>query len=349
MKKILGLVLILCLVIFSGCTTKSTNIENTTSTTKQPLQTEENENSLSQTNEDLPTIEENLNIENTTIEQKYKIEDLKNTNKELIIYGDTINNIDNIKEKLSSYNKNISVVIYALDGDFGLVYNTNQTYFSACTIKIGYVLSCCKQIDEGKESKDTVLTYQQKHYHGGSGQIKNQPYGTKYTIATLIDKCLSISDNVAYEMLVDHFGYEYYNQMVNDIKCESIKLNGLWASKAKTLDFVKLWNSVNEYFETETEMSKVLKNACTNTSFNYGTKTISGVDYSHKSGDNFGTFAAYNDAGIVWCEKPYIYVVFTNSEGTTYDTNVVNTVMRSIFDDVNSSSNIDKTEKTLYN
>ena len=32
MKKILWMVLILCLVIFSGCTTKSTNIENTTVT-----------------------------------------------------------------------------------------------------------------------------------------------------------------------------------------------------------------------------------------------------------------------------------------------------------------------------
>ena len=31
-----------------------------------------------------------------------------------------------------------------------------------------------------------------------------------------------------------------------------------------------------------------LKNSCTNTPFNYGTKTLTGVDYSHKSGDNFG-------------------------------------------------------------
>lgn len=349
MKKVFCAMLIFCLIFFTACNTQYVGEKPNETKEQESIETvvETTEKEIENKKEEI--LENTSDTKDIVVSQKYKIEDLEKVDKELVVYGDIIKDTDTIKEKLSSYNKNISVAVYSLDGEFGLVYNTNQTYFSACTIKIAYVLSCCKQIDEGIESKDTILTYQQKHYHGGSGQIKNQPYGTTYTIETLINKCLSISDNVAYEMLVDHFGYDYYNKMVRDLGCESIKLSGLWASRAKTLDFIRVWTAVNEYFKSETTMSNVLKKACTNTPFNYGTKTIKEFDYSHKSGDNFGVSAAYNDAGIVWCEKPYVYVVFTNSEGTYYDAETVNTVMRSIFDNINSAVDIDKTEKILYN
>ena len=67
------------------------------------------------------------------------------------------------------------------------------------------MLSICKQIDAGVADESELLTYESKHYHKGSGQIKNSAYDTKYSIGTLIHESLNISDNVAYEMLILNF------------------------------------------------------------------------------------------------------------------------------------------------
>ena len=88
-----------------------------------------------------------------------------------------------------------------------------------------------------------------------------------------------------------------------------------------------VWSEIYKYFCSDSPNAKMLKDACTNTKFNYGTKRVTEYDYSHKSGDNFGEFRAYNDAGIVWAEVPYVYVVLTRSEGTQYDRNTVDPAM----------------------
>lgn len=266
------------------------------------------------------------------IENYIKIEDITTNNSELKTFGDLNVDVSKIQSILNNYNKNISILTYSLDGKKAIAYNTEKTYFSACTIKAGYVLSCCSQIEEKMANKDTLLTYQSKHYHDGSGKIKNQPYGTQYTIEKLIHECLSISDNVAYEMLYDYFGIDHYNRMINDLGCDGLSLNGMWAYKVKVNDLAALWLAINKYFESGSEMSNILKNACTNTPFNYGSRFLTNVNYSHKSGDNFGQFAAYNDAGIVWSENPYVYVVLTNSEGDSIDKNTVDNAMSQIFE-----------------
>ena len=197
---------------------------------------------------------------------------------------------------------------------------------------MGYVLNCCKIIEENNIDINTTMTYQEKYYHGGSGDIRYQPYGTKYTLKELITKCLYISDNVAYEMLLDYFGLTEYNQMVKELGCDSLHLEDMWVTYTKAKDLAIIWQEVDKYFSTGSEMSKVLKNACTNSPYNYGTLKID-EEYSHKSGDNTGTYAAYNDAGIVWDkENPYVYVVLTHSEGTWNDESAVNNAMGVVYD-----------------
>lgn len=293
--------------------------------------TEQKPSNDSDTEIKVPTIiintEENKE-EEPDPEEVVSIDEIDEIGKELRLYGDIYGkDMSELEEILKNYDKNISLVAYSKDGKRALAYNTSQTYFSACTIKIAYMLSCCKQIDAGLADENTLLTYEEKHYHDGSGQIKKQPFGTTYTISKLIRESLYISDNVAYEMLTDYFGLSHYNEMVTELGCTSIQLKSIWASKAKVKDFIIIWNEAYDYFESNSKMSAHLKNSCTNTPFNYGTETLENVDYSHKSGDNFGASAVYNDAGIVWGEHPYIFAVFTNSEGTPTDIDTVNRAM----------------------
>ena len=263
-----------------------------------------------------------------------EITDIQVEGRTLRGYGDLKDApLSSLEDVLNSYGKNISLVAYSLDGNKALSYNADETYFSACTVKVGYLLSCCKVMEEKNIDEKTLLTYEERHYHGGSGDIRYQSYGTQYTLEQLITKCLSISDNVAYEMLMEYFGLEEYNQMVRELGCDSLALESLWGWYVQAQDYITMWNAVSEYFDTETKMAKILKNACTNTPFNYGTEALEDVEYSHKSGDNFGTYAAYHDAGIVWDkETPYIYVILTYSEGEYNDENTMHSASQIVYD-----------------
>jgi len=133
----------------------------------------------------------------------YKITDIELSGRNITTYGEfDQEKIEDLKKILDAYNKNISVAAYSLDGSKAIVYNGNQEYFSACTVKIPWMIYLCREIDAGRVDKDTVITYEEKHYHKGSGTIRKGSYGDQYTIEELINLCLSISDNVAYEMLV---------------------------------------------------------------------------------------------------------------------------------------------------
>lgn len=101
-------------------------------------------------------------------------------------------------------------------------YNTKEYMPGGCTIKVPYVYYCCMQMEQGNHSLDEKVTYQSRHYVGGSGKIRYEKYGTTYTVSELIDLALRISDNVAYFMLVDTFGKHGFNQMVQDCGYSSL-------------------------------------------------------------------------------------------------------------------------------
>jgi beta-lactamase class A len=250
---------------------------------------------------------------------------------ELYTSGNVDKNLsDELAFVLNDYGKNISIVCWSVDGSKVLEYNTKQSYFSACTVKMPVMYSYCKLADQGLLDINKELTYTAEHFYKGSGDIRYQPYGSKYTTAQLITKSLSISDNVAYVMLLDEYDKAPVNTLMNELGCNSIMLSSSskWAKNIKAKDLAVVWSEIYNYFCSNSPNAKILKNACTNTPYNYGTKVITEYEYSHKSGNNYGEFCAYNDAGIVWSEVPYVYVVLTDSEGTQYDINTINSVMK---------------------
>ncbi len=234
--------------------------------------------------------------------------------------------LDEIETILKGYKKRISVIAYPIDGENGFSYNSGDGYFSACTIKAAYVFSLVRYLEREEYDLSTKLTYKEKHYFGGSGTIRYSSFGSRYSVDYLITQALSISDNVAYVMLLDYFGRSFHNEYMDELGCESLKTNGMWAPKATTEDFVVIWNELYDYFREGTEYSEVYRKACTNSDFTYLAEGMTDWDYSHKSGHNYGSNPAYNDVILVWKERPYILAVFTASEGNTADQTVVSGV-----------------------
>ena len=260
----------------------------------------------------------------------------KNT---LLTYGDIdpsdpvfAEALGQIQELIDGYDKKVSFCAYALDGSRAVTYNCEEQYFSACTIKAGFLLYCCLAIEQGLASKDEVMYYQEKYYHGGSGKIKNSPYGTPYTLEYLIGQCLSISDNVAYEMLSAYFGHVGYNEMIQTLGVDRLTMgSSIWSYRMTARDLAIIWRELYFYFQTETPMANFYYKSCTNTPFNYATVYLD-ERYSHKSGDNFGANAVYNDGAIIWADRPYVIAILNNSEGEKKDEELVGTIVKIIND-----------------
>jgi len=220
-----------------------------------------------------------------------------------------------LKEMLDAYPKEIGMVIYSCDGSKALSYNSTGEFFSACTVKMAFMYYVSQQLEAGNGTLDELMTYMPYHYHTGSGDIKYQSMYTDYSIRDLIWYLLTISDNIAYEMLRSRYGYDGQNQLMESIGSYSLMTgDALWAYAAQPKDYLAVWMYYYNYFLSDSEVAKVMYDACTNTDYNYATETLTQYNYSHKSGDNFEPLAAYNDTGILWCDNPYIYIVLTSSD-----------------------------------
>lgn len=256
--------------------------------------------------------------------------------KTLVPYGDLKEEayksaLNELEDILDNYSRDISLVVYSLDNNKALAYNTEKGIFGACTVKAAYSLYCCKQMEEGKANLQTTMTYQQKHYEPGTGDMQYSPYGTVFSMETIIKKSMSISDNVGYMMQVDYFGRDGYNNWVSSQGLDSLKIKPtVWSLYTKAKDLAVIWREMYNYFETDTEYAKFLYNSCTNTKDNYATAALKNVDISHKQGHNrSGDWLSYSDAGIVWKDgNPYIVAIVTNAPGpSSYDAGVFSQII----------------------
>lgn len=238
-----------------------------------------------------------------------------------------------IQELIDGYDKDFAFFAYSLDGSRAITFNCEETYFSGCTIKASYMLYCCLAIDQGLASKDEVMYYQEKYDHGGSGKIKNSEYGTPYTLEELIGLSLSVSDNIAFKMLYAYFGVDGYNEMMETLGVERLKLStsSVWNRQMNARDLSIIWRELYFYFQTETPMSKLYYRNCTNTAYNYATRYIN-EKYSHKSGDTFPPDAVCNDGALVWKDIPYVVSTMNRSEDEQEDRDVVCGIVKIIND-----------------
>ena len=248
---------------------------------------------------------------------------IANTKKELTLLGDLkdekyLESAKRLEDVLNNFKYDISLSVVSLDNQKALCYNTEAEIFGACTVKAAYTLYCLKQMEKGVGSLDTKIAYEKKHYEPGTGDMQYSAFGTVFTMDTIISKCMEISDNVAYLMMVDYFGRDGYNEFITDLGCPSLTIKPtVWSLKTKSNELITVWEEIYNYIENKGEYAKFLYDSCTNTTYNHITAGLEGVDYSHKSGHNSsGKWLSFSDSAIVWKEgAPYIITVLSDAPG----------------------------------
>ncbi|MBR3630943.1 MAG: serine hydrolase [Oscillospiraceae bacterium] len=121
---------------------------------------------------------------------------------------------DGLDAVVRSYSRNCAVQLQTYDGDTIYSHNPELILSGASVIKLPYAVYACGQIEEGVHTLDETMTYTKEWYHGGSGIIRKNGYGKVYTIRQLLDYSLRYSDNVAYDMLVELFGIDGFNETI---------------------------------------------------------------------------------------------------------------------------------------
>jgi beta-lactamase class A len=98
--------------------------------------------------------------------------------------------------------------MFFLDLDTGnyLDIRGDRAFPAASTIKLPILVAYYQALEEGKVSLDETLVMRSDLITGGSGDMQDEPTGTKFSTRETLAKMITISDNTATNMIVDRLG-----------------------------------------------------------------------------------------------------------------------------------------------
>lgn len=210
----------------------------------------------------------------------------------------------------------MAVGIYSLDGNAGYVYNPNIKINSACTIKAPYALYVLKTCEsQGIDIFSETISYEERHQDTGTSDISLYGnYGDEYTISELIRLMLNVSDNTAYNMLLEKFPIVGMYDLI-------IPLGGQndynqWGT-ATIVQRKNEWVAIINYINSGSLYGSVLGNYLTGTAYSYLTDGMQGWHYyMQKSGwtDDQPDYPAANAVAVI--DDNYLIVVMTEDYST---------------------------------
>ncbi|MCM3764268.1 serine hydrolase [Neobacillus niacini] len=135
-----------------------------------------------------------------------------------------------IKEELVGFRGRIGLAIEA--GDEGIYFNSDEVFPSASVIKVPILLAGLRQAEEGLVNLDKLTVITERV--GGSGVLQSLSSLASLTIKDLLTLMITVSDNVATNMVIDLLGIESINQEIERLGLKSTNL------KRKMMDFAAI-------------------------------------------------------------------------------------------------------------
>lgn len=215
--------------------------------------------------------------------------------------------------RFASFANAQSVALIELETNMAFCFSKDTKIGTASAIKAPLALFVSKCIDDGLISWDDVKTYQWWHYQANStGWVQKSPYGTAFSIKTLMDYMIRISDNQAYLMLKELVGAEEFEQMMAGLgSSRIIPKGGNWGD-ITAWEMASAWREIY-YYSKYNENGAELLDRFMHAQYNYIWQAIPQYECAHKSG---WSGKAFNDAGIVYADgREYVIVVLMGRSG----------------------------------
>ena len=222
-----------------------------------------------------------------------------------------------LKNELEEYIKGFKgqYGIYYMQIEDGGAFGINDTdeYIAASTVKIPLNLYLYNKIKDGSVDPKSVMTYLEKDYEGGTGNIQYRKVGSSYTVKELAKLSIEVSDNIAANMLLRLLGRK-------NLKDYMRSLGGIVVDDARNVscprDMALYMKKIYEFCEENKELGSELIGYFKNTVFNDRIPKLlpAGVEIAHKIGNQVG---ALHDVGIVFIDEPYIISIMSKNVNET--------------------------------
>lgn len=188
-------------------------------------------------------------------------------------------------------------------------YNSYEQFLTCSTIKAPYIKSL---LADNIDLNDKIT----KNYNWAGDTddddiVANMDNGKKFTAKELIEYAIIDSDNTAYMMLHDNYGYESFNNMQVQLGSNYIIGSDYIFTQATTSDMLKNYIDIFKFGESS-QNGKWLIDLMKNASYNeqigraLGKKYDVAQKYGADSNEN-----AFNDCAICYADSPFVLCVFT--------------------------------------
>lgn len=181
--------------------------------------------------------------------------------------------------------------------------------------------------DEEKYDLSRKWVYDSKTmFVEGSGEIQKKKSGFTLTYLELAEYALKYSDNIAFDQFTKSFGKDYYNDLADSLGIKGHKKGFMQLSANDSLIFLK---EIYDFFETDSIYASTMKRALTNTIHSIIIPpAVKDYECVHKYGWDIDS---YHDAAIVYHDRPFAVVVFTDlDEGRYLDNAYIQRIVRNL-------------------
>ena len=218
-----------------------------------------------------------------------------------------------LERQFASFANAQSVALIELDTNMAFCYSKDQKIATASSIKGPMGLFAYKCIDDGVINWDTVKKYQVWHYQENStGWVQKSPYGTQFTVKTLMDYMIRISDNQAYLMIKELVGVENFEIMMAELGSTRVIPVGSNWGYITAWEMAAVWREIY-YYSLSSDSGAELFDRFMHAQYNYIWRAIPQYEAAHKSG---WSGKAFNDAGVVFADgHQYVLVILMGRSG----------------------------------
>lgn len=241
-------------------------------------------------------------------------------------------NIHDLKDELESY-------ISGFEGKFGIYYmnlsnkdefgiNDTDEYIAASTIKVPLNLYLYHKIKEGDINYEGSITYLKEDYEEGTGEIRYEDFGKKYSVKELSRLSIVCSDNVAANMLFRLIGKQ-------NLKDYMKELGGIVVSNSENIscpkDMALYMKLTYEFCQNNLIYGKDLMDHFINIEFDDRIPELLPKDIriAHKTGNQVGYV---HDVGIVFADRPYVLSIMSKGDDDKEACEVIATISKKIYD-----------------
>ncbi len=216
-----------------------------------------------------------------------------------------------IKAAIDKASAHVSVYYEDIATGFSFSYDGKRIYKAGSVTKAPYA----KYLIASGVDLDEKLVLREKDKKDGSGVLKNKPAGSEYSVKELIEYAIVHSDNTAYQMLYQRFGFDSFNRHCQDLGVSTrLSYGNIWGDLTAH-DAGVFFHDIYS-FEKNDERSAFFMDSLRNTTYAYLLQSgVGTTPIAHKYGYMSAMYKVLHDAGIVYTDRPYIAVIMTDYDG----------------------------------